>query len=102
MRGAFQSRFETPPGGRPRASRSGPRLPSRCASGLRRLRSRLRLVRAQNLDARGCDENLAEGMHPIAGLVAGADAPAAKLLELLEIGQLDLELQRHAAMTAGQ
>jgi hypothetical protein len=40
----------------------------------RRLRSLPRLVYAQDLDPRRRDKNLAEGVHPAAGLVARADA----------------------------
>lgn len=38
-------------------------------------------------------EDLAEGPHPVAGLLAGADAALAELIELVETGQLELELQ---------
>jgi hypothetical protein len=48
------------------------------------------------------NEDLAEGMHPAGGLRARADPTLTELVELIESGQLDLELQRRATMAAGQ
>src|SRR5947207_12671244 len=57
----------------------------------------------QDLDRRRGGQHLAEGMHPIASLLARPDAAVAELVELVELLQLDLELQRRAlAMAAGQ
>ena len=41
-------------------------------------------------------------MHPIAGFLSRADAAATELIELIEFGQLDLELQRHAVAVAAR
>src|SRR6266550_1227964 len=64
---------------------------------------RLGAVNVQDLDRRGLGQHLAERMHPIAGLLARSDALVAKLVELIELLQFDLELQgRAVAMPAGQ
>src|SRR5215207_8558745 len=59
---------------------------------------RLTLVDAENIDAGRRDEDLAEGVHPVGRVLAGAGAAAAELLELIEARQLYLELQRRAAL----
>src|SRR5216684_1750611 len=69
---------------------------------LRHLRSLPRPVYAEDLDPRRRDKNLAEGVHPAAGLVARADAAVSELVELVEFRQLDLELQRHTTVAASQ
>src|SRR3954471_23520442 len=57
----------------------------------------------QDLDAGRRGQHLAEGVHPVAGLLARSDAARAELVELIEAGQLDLELQRRTvAAPAGQ
>src|SRR5207253_974422 len=64
---------------------------------------RLGAVNVQDLDRRGLGQHLAERIHPIAGLLARSDALVAKLVELIELLQFDLELQcRAVAMAAGQ
>ncbi len=60
-------------------------------------------VEAQDFDAGRRGEHLAEGVHPVAGLLGRADPAVAELVELIETGQLDLELQcRAVAVTARQ
>src|SRR5438477_2046086 len=64
---------------------------------------RLGAVNVQDLDRWRLGQHLAERMHPIAGLLARSDALVAKLVELIELLQFDLELQcRAVAMPAGQ
>jgi hypothetical protein len=41
-------------------------------------------------------------MHPIAGFLGRADAAAPELIDLIEVGQLDLELQRRAVAVAAR
>src|SRR3954454_6862168 len=63
----------------------------------------LAVIDMQDLDAGRCGQNLAERVHPVAGLLARSDTARAELIELIEAGQLDLELQRRTlAATAGQ
>jgi hypothetical protein len=62
----------------------------------------LQFVDAQDLDRRRRNEDLAEGMHPAGGLRTRADPTLTESVELIESGQLDLELQRRATMAAGQ
>jgi hypothetical protein len=57
-------------------------------------------VHAQDLDARRAQQDLAEGAHPIARVLARAAAAVAQSLELVEAGQLHLELQRRPALAA--
>src|SRR5205823_11651943 len=60
-------------------------------------------IDVQDLDPRRRGQHLAEGVHPVAGLLARPDAAVAELVELVELLQFDLELQRGAvAMAAGQ
>jgi len=54
-------------------------------------------LKPQNFDAWRRCEHLAEGVHPVTGLLRRTDAAVAELVELIEVGQLDLELQRGAA-----
>jgi hypothetical protein len=64
---------------------------------------RLGAVDMQDLDRRRCGQHLAEGVHPVSGLLARPDAAVAELVELIELLQFDLELQRGTvAMAAGQ
>src|SRR5947208_6019602 len=64
---------------------------------------RLGALNVQDLDRRRLGQHLAEGMHPIAGLLARSDTLVAKLVELIELLQFDLELQgRAVAMAARQ
>src|SRR6202011_1069882 len=67
-----------------------------------RLLARLRSLKAQDFDAWRRREDLTEGMHPIAGFLSRADAAATELIELIEFGQLDLELQRRAVAVAAR
>jgi hypothetical protein len=60
----------------------------------------LPIVDAQDLDRRRRNEDLAERMHPAGGLRTRADPTLTEVVELVESGQLNLELQRRAAMTA--
>src|ERR1700752_1577510 len=68
------------------ASRRGPgncRYPLSC----------LQLFGAQDLHAGRCCENLAELVHPVMCVFGCTDAPIAKLIELIEVRELDFELQ---------
>src|SRR3954471_2738609 len=59
-----------------------------------------RLVDAQDLDPGRGEQDPAEGLHQPAHVLARA--AVAHPLELVEVRQLDLELERGAALTAGQ
>src|SRR5271166_6518762 len=56
----------------------------------------------QNLDAGRRGQYFAEGVHPVAGLLRRADAAAAELVELIEVRQFDLELQRRSLSMAAR
>jgi hypothetical protein len=56
---------------------------------------------AQDLDRRRCNEDLAEGLHPVGRLLARPDPALTELIELIQRAQLDLELQRRTTMTTG-
>src|SRR5262245_60453948 len=56
----------------------------------------------QDLHGRRCEEDLAEGVHPVAGLIRRADAALAKRLELVEALQCDLELKGWPAVGTRQ
>src|SRR5438067_13177812 len=73
-----------------------------CARRFRTL-LRLRPVDMQDLDGGRLGQDLAEGVHPIAGFLARPDALVAELIELVEFLQFNLELKPGAiAMAAGQ
>ena len=59
------------------------------------------VVEMQDFDGWRLGQNLAETVHPIAGFLTRSNPFVAKLVELIELFQFDLELQRCAvAMTA--
>src|ERR1700730_10588468 len=66
----------------------------------RQLLACLRSLKAQDFDAWRRREDLTEGMHPVAGFLRRADAAATDLIKLIEVGQLDLELERRAVAVA--
>src|SRR5687768_18563394 len=55
---------------------------------------------AQDLDLRRREQDFAEAVHPVAGFFGRADAPVAELVELFQLLQLHLELQRRAVLAA--
>jgi hypothetical protein len=55
---------------------------------------------SQELNLGRRDEDLAESAHPVAGRLFRFHAAIAELIELIQAGELDLELQRRAAWTA--
>src|ERR1700739_4648384 len=55
--------------------------------------SYLQLFGPQDPHAGRCCENLAELVHPVMCVFRRADAPIAKLIELIEVRELDFELQ---------
>jgi hypothetical protein len=65
----------------------GTRTLPRCSQILARLRS----LKAQDFDAGRRREDLTERVHPAAGFLRRADAAASELIELIEVGQLNLE-----------
>jgi hypothetical protein len=46
----------------------------------------VRFIGPQDLNGRRGEENLAEVMHPVAGLILGARTSMAKFLKLIEAG----------------
>ena len=65
--------------------------------------SGLQLFAMENFDTGRCSEDLAELVHPVMGVFRAADTPMAKLIELIEVRELDFELQgRTTRVTSGQ
>ena len=62
----------------------------------------MQVIDAQDLDRRRCNEDLAEGLHPVGRLLARSNPALTELIDLIQGAQLDLELQRRTTMTAGQ
>jgi hypothetical protein len=81
------------------------RIPLSKAISRRRFARRLaapRRFNSQELHLWRREQDLAEGVHPLAGLVVGLDAALAELIELIKIGELDFELQRRTAVATRQ